>query len=65
MNAKEIIERIKNKKDLDNEWFDIRDEILDFLSKNPSEEEKNLFVPLGYLEMVNMMCDGIKEIKNK
>lgn len=61
MSANQIIERIKNGKNLsDNEWLEIRRDILEFLASDPPEEEARMFIPLGYLELVTMMCDGIR-----
>ena len=61
MNANQIVEKIKNGKNLtDNEWFEIRDEIEKFLANNPPEEERKLFVPFGLMEVVSMVCDGIE-----
>lgn len=63
MDPYKMAEKIRNKTELDNEWFEIRDEILQFLKEDHPEEEKKLFVPLGYLEVVTMMCDGIEHMK--
>ena len=60
MNAEDIGRRIKNKDNTDEEWLKIHADILTFLEGDPSEEDKKIFVPFGYLEMVSMICDGIK-----
>lgn len=60
MDAKAMVEKIKHKKEYDEEWFNIRDEILQFLSEDHPEEEKKLFRPFGYLEVVTTICDGIE-----
>jgi hexokinase len=60
MDAVEMVKRIKEKKTLDDEWFTIRDEILQFLKEDHPEEEKRMFRPLGYLEVVTMICDGLE-----
>jgi hypothetical protein len=60
VNAKDIVQRIKEKKTLDDEWFTFRDEIEKFLEEDHPEEEKRMFRPLGYLEVVTMMCDGLE-----
>ena len=65
MDPYKMIERIRNKRGLDEEWFEIRDEIRQFLKEDHPEEEKRLFVPLGYLEVVTMMCDGIEYMKKE
>lgn len=64
MDAKSMVEKIRHKKELDEEWFDIRDEILQFLKEDHPEEEKKLFRPFGYLEVVTIMCDGIERNKS-
>lgn len=58
-NAYDMVEYIKTKKHSDDEWLDIGRWITEFLKGNPSPEERKLFFPLGYGEMVGMMCDGI------
>ena len=65
MDAKKVIERIKNKKTVDGEWLEIREDILKFLQEEHPEEEKRLVRPFGYLEIVTMMCDGIGRIDSK
>ena len=62
MDAHEIVMRIKNGRNLtDDEWLEIMDEIEEFLKSDPPEEERKLFAPFGYLEIVTMMCDGIEK----
>lgn len=63
MDARKIIEKIKNKKELDEEWFSIRDEIVQFLSEDHTEKEKKMFRPLGYMEVVSMMCNAVENKK--
>ena len=65
MNAKSMVEKIRQKKELDEEWFLIRDEILQFLEEEHPKEEKDMFSPFGYLEVVTMMCDGVKHMKKE
>ena len=60
MNAEDIVRRIKNKDNTDEEWLKIHADILTFLKNDPSKEDKKIFVPLVYLEMVSMICDGIR-----
>lgn len=62
MDAHEMVNRIRHGKDLtDAEWLDIKAEILDFLDSDAPKEEKELFAPFGYLEVVCMMCDDFGE----
>lgn len=65
MDAKKMVEKIKRKKTLDDEWFEILGEIKQFLKEDHPEEEKKLFRPFGYLEVVTMMCDGIEHMREK
>lgn len=60
MNAEDIVRRIKNKNNTDEEWLKIHADILTLLKNDPSKEDKKIFVPLVYLEMVSMICDGIR-----
>ena len=68
MNPYKLIERIKHDKTItDDEWLQIRQEIIEFLDSDSPDEEKTLFAPLGYFEMVDIICDGIERkrgIKN-
>ncbi|OUQ56225.1 hypothetical protein B5E58_11155 [Tyzzerella sp. An114] len=59
MTALEIVERIKRKDNTDDEWLQIMKDIITFLKENPDSEDRKYFVPLGYSEMVTMICDGI------
>ncbi len=61
MDAKSMVEKIRKKKTLDDEWLSIRDEILQFLKEDHPEEEKKMFAPFGYLEVVTMMCYALKK----
>ena len=62
MNAYEMVDRIRHGKNLTNaEWREIKAEIIDFLKSDAPKEEKELFAPFGYLEMVCMMCDDFGE----
>lgn len=56
-NCEELIERIKKKNNTMNDWLEIKRDINQFLDEDHPTEEKELFYPLGYLEMVNMICD--------
>jgi len=63
MNVKEIVEKICNGYLSDDEWLIIQDEIKQFLREDHPEEEKKLFRPFGYLEMVTMICLGIEHMR--
>lgn len=62
MEAYKVANRIMNDKNIpDDEWLQLQMEIREFLKTDPPEEEKSLFYPLGCLEIVDIMCDGIEE----
>lgn len=63
MNADELIQRIENKRELDEEWLILREEVQQFLNGDYPEEEKKKFKPLGTLEILTMMCDGLERGK--
>lgn len=61
MEAYKVANRIMNDKNIsDDEWLQLQREIREFLKTDPPEEEKSLFYPLGCLEIVDIMCDGIE-----
>ncbi len=61
MEAYKVANRIMNDENIsDDEWLQLQKDIREFLETNPSEEEKSLFYPLGCLEIVDIMCDGIE-----
>jgi hypothetical protein len=57
--AEELVMRCRSKGKTDDEWLQLHEDILEFLKSNPPEEERRMFVPLGYLEMTSMVYDGI------
>lgn len=59
MTADDLIKRVKIKNKTDEEWLKLHEDICSFLNESPTLEEKQHFVPLGYLEVVSMVCDGI------
>ena len=65
-NGYELLEIINNEKNLsDEEWFEIRDEVIELLKGDAPEEEKKIFHPFGYLEMISIICDGVEYKQNK
>lgn len=66
MTAKEVHEYIdKNRKSIsDDECLEIGKWIGKFLQSNPPLEEKKLFGPLSYAEMISIRCDGIIRWRN-
>lgn len=63
MDAKTLVDKIKNKKTIDEEWLKIREEVIQFLNEDHPEKEKKLFRPLGYMEVVTMMCNAYESKK--
>lgn len=62
MSAKEICDLVsKHSRSItDDEWLELNAWLYNFLNSNPPEEEKKMFVPLGWGECIGMMCDGIR-----
>ena len=56
-NCKELINRINREDNTDDEWKQIKNDIIKFLDEDHPKEEKDMFYPFGYLEMVNMLCN--------
>ncbi len=48
----------------DDEWLEISKWIDEFLKGDLTLEEKRMFGPLGCVEIVSMMCDGIIRWRN-
>ena len=67
MNVHEINEKIIHGKiETDEEWLEIRDAVYEFLKSDAPEEQKKIFRPLGALEILSIVCDGIERAaKNK
>lgn len=59
MTIDDLINRC-NKQNTDNEWLQLQKDMIQFLKEDHPESEKRKLRPLGYLEMVTMICDGIK-----
>lgn len=62
MTIDELINRAK-KENSDDEWLALQKDMIQFLKENHPEKEKKKLRPLGYLEMVTMICDGIESDK--
>lgn len=58
MTATEIIERINNRTNSEADWHEIADQIAIFMKEDHPESEKRKFWPLGYGEVVAIICDG-------
>lgn len=65
MEAYKVANRIMHDKNIsDDEWLQLQKEIRKFLETDPPEDEKSLFYPLGCLEIVDIVCDGIERKRN-
>jgi len=77
MNVSEVKKKVKDKRiqeimrkidhhevKEDDEWFQIAKEMGEYAKTDIPEEVKRLFYPLGYLEMIMMICDGIIRWRN-
>lgn len=63
MDVEKTVEKIRKGDLSDDEWLVIRDEIRQFLKEDHPEEEKKMFRPFGYLEMVDVICLGIERMR--
>lgn len=61
MDAYKTANRIMHDKNISaDEWLQLQKDIREFLKTNPPDEERALFYPLGCLEIVDIICDGIE-----
>ena len=60
-NIEDLVKRAQNKDNSDDEWLQLEKDMHEFLKKedHPQSERKRL-IPLGWLESVTIICDGIK-----
>lgn len=59
-NIEDLVIRVQNKNNSDDEWLQLEKDMHEFLKENHPEEEKRQLYPLGGLEVVTIICDGIK-----
>jgi hypothetical protein len=57
--SEELIARFKTKNKTDDEWMELLDDVKEFLKGNVPHNIRRQFEPLGYLEMLYKICDGI------
>lgn len=60
MEIEQLIQRAKNKNNTAQEWLQLEKDMHQFLSEDHPDEEKRKLTPLGWLESVTIICDGIK-----
>lgn len=56
---KELIKRAQKKNTYD-EWLQLEKDMQEFLDGDYPENEKKMLSPLGWLESVTIICDGIR-----
>lgn len=60
MTAEELYTEIMDKPHTDDEWLELKDKTKEFLNSGITAEERNMFVPLGAYEVLDMICAGIE-----
>lgn len=58
--AEELIFRITERENTDEEWLQLDKDVSKFLKTDISPEIRRKFEPLGYAEMLSIICDGIR-----
>lgn len=64
MDIDKLVQRFHDKGKTDAEWIQLEKDMHQFLKEEHSEEEKRKLSPLGWLEPVTIICDGIRR-KNR
>lgn len=59
-NIEELVKRVQNRNNSDDEWLQLERDMQEFLREDHPVEEKRQLSPLGGLEVVTIICDGIK-----
>ena len=60
MDINELIQRYERRDNTEDDWLQLEKDMHQFLDEDHPLEEKRKLVPLGCLETVTIMCDGIK-----
>ena len=63
MDINDLINRSEDKENTDEEWLQLEKDMIQFLHEDHPAEEKKRLSPLGRLEVVAIICDGIKREK--
>ncbi len=59
-NIEDLVKRAQNKDNSDDEWLQLEKDMLEFLKEDHPQSERKRLIPLGWLESVTIICDGIK-----
>ena len=60
MDINDLTKRFENKENTDEKWLQLEKDMIQFLDEDHPAEEKKRLSPLGQLEVVTIICDGIK-----
>ncbi len=56
----ELIYRAKKKDNTNDEWLELEKDMMEFMREKHPKKEKAVLAPLGFLEMVTMICQAIR-----
>lgn len=59
-NIEDLLVRTQNKNNSDDEWLQLEKDMHEFLKEDHPQSERKRLIPLGWLESVTIICDGIK-----
>lgn len=59
-NIEDLVKRAQNKDNSDDEWLQLEKDMHEFLKEDHPQSEIKRLIPLGWLESVTIICDGIK-----
>lgn len=59
-NIEDLLVRAQNKNNSDDEWLQLEKDMHEFLKEDHPQSERKRLIPLGWLESVTIICDGIK-----
>lgn len=59
-NIEDLVKRAQNKDNSDDEWLQLEKDMHEFLKEDHPQSERKRLIPLGWLESVTIICDGIK-----
>lgn len=60
MNINELIQRYEKKGKTNDDWLQLEKDMHQFMDEDHPLEEKRKLSPLGALESVTIICDGIR-----
>lgn len=59
-NIEDLVKWAQNKDNSDDEWLQLEKNMHEFLKEDHPQSERKRLIPLGWLESVTIICDGIK-----